>query len=120
MKIRKVEKLPGTSCNICNSTGLKIIIDAPTKQGSWAYMCEKCFKTNGQEPATRFELTKVEQLKRFSRKEEEEYASSLDHETLEAMVTDFEDVVAIDGCVVEPDGTCQHGYESPLMILGII
>jgi hypothetical protein len=25
-----------------------------------------------------------------------------------------------DGCTVEPDGYCEHGYSSPLIILGLI
>ena len=28
--------------------------------------------------------------------------------------------VAADGCRVEPDGVCQHGYSSPLLLLGMI
>jgi len=27
---------------------------------------------------------------------------------------------AVDGCPVEPDGTCEHGYPSWLMVLGYI
>lgn len=26
----------------------------------------------------------------------------------------------IDGCVIEPDGHCSHGYPSPLITLGLI
>lgn len=29
-------------------------------------------------------------------------------------------VPAADGCEVEPDGVCEHGYESYLLVLGII
>ena len=25
-----------------------------------------------------------------------------------------------DGCTVEPDGTCEHGEQSPLLMLGMI
>lgn len=27
---------------------------------------------------------------------------------------------AFDGCDVEPDGRCPHGFSSPLLVLGII
>ena len=27
---------------------------------------------------------------------------------------------AADGCSVEPDGTCPHGYRSPCLLLGVI
>jgi len=33
---------------------------------------------------------------------------------------DMSVVSAEDGCRVEPDGTCEHGYESPLLRLGLI
>ena len=29
-------------------------------------------------------------------------------------------VTTVDGCCVEPDGKCPHGYLSPLLILGLI
>lgn len=28
--------------------------------------------------------------------------------------------VTADGCRVAPDGTCPHGYRSPLLLLGLI
>ena len=33
---------------------------------------------------------------------------------------DMSVVATSDGCNVEPDGTCEHGYESPLLRLGLI
>jgi hypothetical protein len=30
------------------------------------------------------------------------------------------DVEATDGCIVEPDGTCEHGCKSWLLVLGYI
>tara|TARA_Y100000310_G_scaffold292109_1_gene320593 strand:+ start:50 stop:241 length:192 start_codon:yes stop_codon:yes gene_type:complete len=29
-------------------------------------------------------------------------------------------IVTADGCNVEPDGKCYHGYSSPLLLLGLI
>jgi hypothetical protein len=29
-------------------------------------------------------------------------------------------VTAADGCRVEPDGVCEHGHQSPLLVLGYI
>ena len=40
-------------------------------------------------------------------------------ETFE-MVWETGTVEVEDGCTVEPDGTCPHGYESPLLIAGMI
>lgn len=32
----------------------------------------------------------------------------------------YDNAVTADGCRVEPDGTCRHGYSSPLLLLGMI
>jgi len=48
------------------------------------------------------------------------YAEALSFEELEAMVMDGEDCVAVDGCTVEPDGKCSHGFSSPLLLRGLI
>lgn len=47
------------------------------------------------------------------------YAAQFDIEDLESMMFDG-DVETADGCAVEPDGTCEHGYRSPLLMLGYI
>lgn len=48
---------------------------------------------------------------------------------LEDMLADFDEEVfdmlndepiTADGCPVEPDGECQHGYSSPLLLLDMI
>ncbi len=46
----------------------------------------------------------------------------MDEEVLEALEDAvYEGVVtAADGCRVEPDGVCPHGYESPLLEAGLI
>lgn len=50
---------------------------------------------------------------------EQEHADGLSMEEIEAMVMDSV-VEAADGCSVEPDGTCPHGYKSPLLVLGVL
>ncbi len=32
----------------------------------------------------------------------------------------MDSIETTDGCMVEPDGTCPHGYRSPMLVLGII
>lgn len=51
--------------------------------------------------------------------DEQEYAYSLPLTALEDAMNDGT-IEAADGCIVEPDGKCQHGYSSPLVILGVI
>lgn len=36
------------------------------------------------------------------------------------MITDQIDVEATDGCIVEPDGVCEHGHPSWLVVLRYI
>lgn len=56
---------------------------------------------------------------RERREMELEHARQLSLEELEAMLFD-DSIEAADGCLVEPDGTCPHGYRSPLLVLGLI
>lgn len=51
--------------------------------------------------------------------EEIEHAECLAIEEIAEMIMDSV-VEAADGCDVEPDGICQHGYRSPLRVLGMI
>lgn len=54
------------------------------------------------------------------RKQEEwEHAKALTDDEINDMVLDSV-VEAADGCSVEPDGQCPHGYRSPLIVLGYI
>ena len=39
--------LDGAKCDICHATP-DIIIDAPTMNGPWAHMCQKCFDIGGR------------------------------------------------------------------------
>jgi len=48
-----------------------------------------------------------------------EHAASLTLEDLEESMMDS-GVETADGCWVEPDGECPHGYPSPLRVLGYI
>lgn len=41
-------------------------------------------------------------------------------ETLEDWICDVEYPEAVDGCIIEPDGVCQHGYPSWLLLLGYV
>lgn len=56
---------------------------------------------------------------------ESEYLSELQERVLSdhaALFMELMDGVqeAADGCSVEPDGICPHGYKSPSMLLGVI
>lgn len=52
-------------------------------------------------------------------KQEIRHAYRLTPSRLEKMV--YEGIsTCCDGCRVEPDGMCPHGYRSPLLVLGLI
>jgi len=122
MKISEREGLPGSECNFCKKACLDSIIDAPTMMG-WAHMCDACFKQHGREPATKFVKIAPKKRPEISKSDKqaeiEKYAASLSDDEIEAMVMDSI-VTTADGCEVEPDGHCPHGYPSPLLTLGII
>lgn len=42
-----------------------------------------------------------------------------DEQLLEAILMD-ELIEAQDGCMVEPDGVCPHGYQSPALLRGLV
>lgn len=50
---------------------------------------------------------------------ERQHAESLTEDEIASMICDSV-VEAADGCEVEPDGMCQHGYRSPLVVLGLM
>ena len=61
----------------------------------------------------------------YSKGLEENYLSSIVGRMIDNMEEVLEElsgsvVVAADGCNVEPDGKCVHGYSSPLLLLNII
>jgi len=123
MNTKKTKSMPESKCDICGCVCDTEIIDAPTRQGPWAHMCVKCFKTNGREPATKFvKVAPAEKLAADEmRKRIRDHARSLSEEELEEMVSDsIVPTACPDGCEVEPDGKCCHGYPSPLTVLGII
>lgn len=126
------------NCDICHATDLSIYFDMPYQSGHWANLCVKCRKnaSNPDHPAgVKFVKGKHpnadegEKPKPFTmgavladkaqREKELTHANSLTIEEIENMMFDG-DVETADGCMVEPDGSCPHGYRSPLLVLGLM
>ncbi len=128
MKTRHRETLP--NCDICKATELSVVYDMPFLGGHWANCCEKCrlqCETPNHPAGIRFvkgEHPKAKALKhsngsRSITEIENDHANALNPGELDDM--SFDSVVeAADGCSVEPDGTCPHGYRSPLLVLGLV
>jgi len=76
-------------------------------------------KESAKEPAKPFTIGAVLNSQAKA-KEEQEYADSLEMDELESMILGSGSVCCADGCEVEPDGRCPHGYCSPLLVLGLI
>ena len=115
MKTRYIDHT--SKCDICGATDLDVCYDMPYIGGHWAFICEKC--REGRDHPAGIKLVKGVHPKSGIDFDEVAYAKGLDDEQIEAMLFDG-DVECVDGCVVEPDGKCPHGYRSPLLILGII
>lgn len=77
-------------------------------------ICEKCSAFVNHP----FSIEAVLRSKDKAEKESK-YVDSLSIAEIEIMAADSV-VATADGCEVEPDGTCPHGYRSPLLILGIV
>lgn len=118
MKSVLVSVIP--ECNFCDELAH---CDAPMKgRGSWAYMCLHHFTEMGQQEScgTVFVLDeRTEDDTKYDVTKELNHANNLTENQLGAMVIGA-GCEAADGCSVEPDGKCQHGYSSPLKVLGIM
>lgn len=123
-----LENMP--ECQLCNKTHEEIY-DTPISAsgGRWAYACRPCLDEAGdaQIQATtalgsRTVTTKPKETPPPEQraKEELEYVQTFSDEQFSNMLLGFEDCYAADGCRVDPDGECQHGYKSPLLLKELI
>ena len=124
MKTLKWETVP--PCDLCKAQN-DIVYDVPLKHGSWAHVCESCMKIHGgnvnigskivkikPKPAKVHSVTEI-------RKHEIEFISSFSDDDIEDLVMDsIVPTICPEGCEVEPDGKCPHGYSSVLLLLGLI
>ena len=117
------------SCDICQADSLLVAYDMPYREGHWANVCETC-RQKADQPETRvgFKVVKGKHPKaglshgndsRSIKQIERDHATALNQTEVEELA--FDDVVTTaDGCSVEPDGKCPHGFRSPLLVLGLI
>ena len=129
-------------CDFCakDNGAVPAIVDGPTVFGSHAYMCNhhrKRYALNGHPPAGTHPLENPIALKKatppppapgtvgavIAQKERDrriaEYVATADMDELQAMMFDMVPCEAVDGCIVEPDSQCEHGYPSKLRAIGI-
>lgn len=107
-------------CDFCNKPAEW---DAPTTQGPWAHMCVSCCCRYGRDDFDRI----GSQVNKHSISGNPEYDAALEQAWLDDVDLEeawmFDSIVPTacpDGCEVEPDGRCCHGYSSPLLLLGLI
>lgn len=136
-----MDKIP--DCDFCAKEGrvTPAIVDGKTVVGGWANMCGECRKRwsvgaltspgihNLENPLALREPTPpapapgtVEAISAQAKHDDfirEALKKPPSMDRLEAMVFDG-DCEALDGCITEPDGQCEHGYPSWPMALGII
>ena len=105
--------------------------DVPTIHTSWANLCTKCLpKWGGRNKDIGFKLVKVNKVEpqdpanKTKAQREKEFAASFDmedQEVLHKLIMDsIQPTACSEGCEVEPDGHCPHGYSSISILLGII
>jgi hypothetical protein len=124
MKVVTTEAMP--ICDICKAEDCEIIYDIPYRGSSWANCCEDCRKGStapNYEGGTKFvKGSKPESPERTLAEiiaMEEKHVRSLSDEDMATMMRDSV-LEAADGCSVEPDGKCPHGFRSPLLVRGVI
>lgn len=107
------------SCDICKADNLDVVYDMPYQGSTWANVCKACCPNPNHPIGTKIVKGDHPKAKGYSAKEEQEYLKTLTFDQIEEMM--FDGVVeCADGCEVEPDGKCPHGYSSPLLLLGYI
>lgn len=140
-RVVRLPKIP--DCDFCAKQGKTVaaIVDALTILGGWANMCEedrKRWSVGGAKPAGQHALENplaleeprpdppapgtagavLEGCKRSDFMREALKNPPMDR--IEQMVFDMIPCEAVDGCITEPDGRCEHGYPSWPIALGII
>lgn len=126
MSVCKVERYP--TCNFCSKEAR---YDAPmVGRSTWAYMCPDCWSERGSHTCyTKFELKSANAMIRddlgtqvYDPELEATFMADLDLEEVmrEELFGDSAGVTVADGCIVEPDGKCCHGYSSPLLLGGFM
>lgn len=105
MRTKYIEELP--RCDFCGESAR---YDAPVVGGHWAYMCEKCAATKRMPLDIGTEFTT------------EKTKPRTEEPTIEDLIEWSENGIAraTDGCEVEPDGVCQHGCRSWLLVMGLV
>lgn len=123
---------PIPNCDFCAKEDKVVpaIVDAQTTLGSWGYMCpahRKRWSVGGAMLAGTHALENPIALKRPTvmptdeeRKEVmAKFFQDVDMDEIQAMTFDVIPCTAVDGCAVEPDGRCEHGYPSKPAAIGI-
>ena len=124
-----VDTLP--DCDVCFSSRLPephfnletARYDGATKPtGRWASMCEEHFTAVGVGLGTgkgqKLILRDSDEHKAIQRERAALPKPSVESLLSAAVMGDI--IETADGCMVEPDGKCEHGQNSPLVDLGLI
>lgn len=123
----KCEMMRLPTCDLCHKPHDEIY-DSPIvgAGGSWGYICGTCVALKGtiqavlvQNLGCQIILLNEKQPMVLDVEAEERWANEIDIEDLTQMVMGSKNCYAMDGCLVESDGKCVHGFRSPLVILGI-
>lgn len=116
------------NCDLCQKN--QAVYDARIPSvGSWANVCQSCFINqgcclgvgHGQKLKDPRDFKVYKATKEEINTRTQEALKELCDEELEELIIDSVCPTACpEGCEVEPDGRCYHGYPSLLMALGII
>ena len=125
MKTLKWDQLP--KCDFCKKT-TDPMYDVPILYGkSWAHMCINCFpieRSISYEIGFKIVKKKPSSNTNISTKEreklEKKFSDNFDLDDVETLMDSIQPTACPEGCEVEADGSCSHGFKSISLLLGII
>lgn len=111
------------SCDMCSTKIRDTYIDGKTTMGPWGNMCVRCHGFYGVGLGTgkgqRYQLQPSGKWAKMVPANAPKGKREPSMRTLEKWSMDGV-AKATDGCTVEPDGTCEHGAKSWLLVKGLI
>lgn len=120
--MKTIERTSIPACDICKAQN-DVVFDVPTIQGPWANLCESCLPTHGGNTDIGYKLEKTEPKPTIllSNQEkqilEKEFVEGFDVDDFETLMDSVVPTACPEGCEVEPDGSCCHGFRSINLLL---
>lgn len=131
-RVVRLAQIPDCDFHAKQGKSTPAVVDCKTVMGGWGYACEECRKrwsVGGRMPPGEHQFENPLALEEPevdapSAAERDAFlkkaAANPPMDLIEEMMMDGIQWQAPDGCVIEMDGQCEHGYPSWAGVLGIV